>query len=94
MKKWIAISTLLLTAGLAFAAGVPSRSNSALGRGAVLNPFTLQVVSASRIVPTRPLPIPGDDQVNPSLPLDPDEGGVRPGPFTPPPRSPYAPPPR
>lgn len=97
MKKFIAAVTVVLTAGISFAAvGAGRTSPTVLSRGTVLDPFKLQVVSANQLTqnagrstnrldetPTRPI---DDSEVSP-IP-------VRPGPFTPPPRSPYAPPPR
>lgn len=99
MKKAIVVSILMLTAGASFAAVEASRQSALLTGGTVLNPFTLQVVSATRFTaPTGTAGLPSDGRITPITPIgDPGEGGgndVRPGPFTPPPRSPYAPPPR
>lgn len=99
MKKWIALSTVLVATGFAVAAGgMPSRSTP-LSRGTVLNPFTLQVVSVSSVQSIAASRVSSEGVSRPQRPVIDDEttvneGAIRPGPFTPPPRSPYAPPPR
>lgn len=96
MKKVVVISFLLLTAGASFAAVEASRRSALLSSGTVLNPYTLQVVSTTSLTNNTSTGSIGDSGATPTIPIDDGDTGidVRPGPFTPPPRSPYAPPPR
>lgn len=99
MKKFIAASVIVLSAGISIAAvGSGRETPTALSRGTVLDPFKLQVVSANEVVAQSPQSAEGLSTFDLSNPSDITEVvefvEVRPGPFTPPPRSPYAPPPR